>query len=407
MAVGVAAATPDFADVYQGQLASVWRYVRSRVPNHHEAEDVTSEVFARAWRSWGRFDPRRGGIAPWLLRIAQRTVQDWLRRQDRRGPPARVDDYLLENALAEPGKMPETVLIAKEVLAEVSQALSELTDRERDGIALRFGAGLKVADVARVLGLSPGATKMMMARAIAKLAVRIGDRRRSAAVAKAPLLLDSLVDQALDRGQLTSLGPELRDLILQLAVIHRPSMPGDLPKQVQFCVDCSTGLLRRIRARLPFGEQRTRPPTLRFGLTPSVAFSWAPLAPICLACTVQALVAPLLALGMSMDVAIGLHALSLVTAPLVFIVLWRHFKRHANRLVLWTGGIGAALLVAHLIGHFVIPVGIPLWSIVADQLGTALVLLGTLLDAGALSAWVRRQRQRLAMAASDFQMATA
>jgi RNA polymerase sigma-70 factor (ECF subfamily) len=88
MAVGVAAATPDFADVYQGQLASVWRYVRSRVPNHHEAEDVTSEVFARAWRSWGRFDPRRGGIAPWLLRIAQRTVQDWLRRQGRGGPPA-------------------------------------------------------------------------------------------------------------------------------------------------------------------------------------------------------------------------------------------------------------------------------------------------------------------------------
>jgi RNA polymerase sigma-70 factor (ECF subfamily) len=406
MAVGVAGGTPDFADVYQGQLGSVWRYVRSRVPNHHEAQDVTSEVFARAWRSWGRFDPKRGGIAPWLLRIAQRTVQDWLRRQGRGGPLAPMDDDLLEKALAEPSEMPETVLIAKEVLAEVSQALSELTDRERDGIALRFGAGLKIADVARVLGLSPGATKMMMARAIGKLAVTIGERRRGPA-AEAPLLLDSLVDQALDRGQLTSLVPELRDLVLQLAVLHRPSMPPDLPKQVQFCVDCTASLFRRIRARLPFRDRRSSPSVLRLGLAPSVAFSWVPLAPVCLACTVQVLVAPLLALGMSLDVAYGLHALSLVTAPLVFLVLWRHFKRHASRLVLWYGGIGAVLLVAHLVGHFLVPGAIPLWSVIADQLGTALVLLATVLDASALSAWVRRQRQRLALAASDFQMATA
>jgi RNA polymerase sigma factor (sigma-70 family) len=407
MAVEEARGTSDFADVYRAQLAAVWRYVRSRVPNHHEAQDVTSEVFARAWRSWGGFDATRGSIAPWLLRIAQRTVQDWLRRQGRGKPPAPVDQDILENALADPSEMPETVLIAKEVLAEVSQALAELTDRERDGIALRFGAGLKLADIGAVLGLSPGATKMMMARAIGKLAVTVSKRHR-APTAATPLLLDSLVDQALERGQLTSLAPELRDLVLQLAVIHRPPMPGDLPKQVQFCVDCSTGFLRRIRARLPFGDHRPPPPAaLRFGLAPSIAFSWAPLAPVCLACTVQALVAPLLALGLSLDVAYGLHALSLFAAPFVFLVLWRHFKRHANRLVLWMGGIGAALLVAHLVGHLLIPDGIPLWSVIADQLGTAMVLVGTLLDAGALRGWVRRQREQLAVAAADFRLVRA
>jgi hypothetical protein len=247
---------------------------------------------------------------------------------------------------------------------------------------------------------------MMMARAIGKLAVTVG-RRRHPAAPESPLLLDAMVDQAIDRGQLTSLTPELRDLVLQLAVIHRPPMPEDLPKQVQFCVDCTTSLARRIRARLPFSNRGTSRPPLRFGFAPSVAFSWAPLAPICLACTVQVLVVPLLALGMSLDVAYGLHALSLVTAPFVFLVLWRHFKRHANRLVLWTGGTGAALLVAHLVGHILIPDGVPPWSVVADQLGTGLVLLGSLLDAGALSGWVRRQRERLAVVAADFQLVPA
>src|SRR5438445_10670936 len=60
---------PDFADVYREQLLPVWRYVRSRIPDRHEAEDVTSDVFARAWRSWGRFDAGRGPVAPWLLSI--------------------------------------------------------------------------------------------------------------------------------------------------------------------------------------------------------------------------------------------------------------------------------------------------------------------------------------------------
>jgi RNA polymerase sigma-70 factor (ECF subfamily) len=405
MSVEEAGGRPDFADVYRAQLAPVWRYVRSRVPNHHEAQDVTSEVFARAWRSWGRFDPKRE-IAPWLLTIAQRTVHDWVRRQGRSGSPAPVDDDLLESALAEPGDMPEAAVLAREVLAEVSQALSELSDRERDGIALRFGAGLKLADVGRVLGLSPGATKMMMARAIGKLAVTVGRHRRPAAL-ESPLLLDAMVDQALDRGQLTSLTAELRDLVLQLAVIHRPPMPEDLPKRVQFCVDCTTSFARRIRARLSFGRRGPSRAPLRFGLAPSVAFSWAPLAPVCLACTVQVLVAPILALGISLDVAYGLHALSLVAAPFVFFVLWLHFRRHANRLVLWTGGTGAVLLVAHLAGHFLVPGGMPLWSVIADQLGTALVLVGTLLDAAALSGWVRGQRERLALAAADFRLVTA
>ncbi len=63
MSVEEAGGRPDFAHVYRAQLAPVWRYVRSRVPNHHEAQDVTTGVFARAWRSWGRFDSKPGDRA--------------------------------------------------------------------------------------------------------------------------------------------------------------------------------------------------------------------------------------------------------------------------------------------------------------------------------------------------------
>jgi RNA polymerase sigma factor (sigma-70 family) len=395
----------DFVQVYQTQLAPVWRYVRSRIANRDEAQDVTSEVFARAWRSWGRFDPGRGSVAPWLLRIAQRTVVDWNRRHGRAGAES-IDLDLIENASSDPSELPESVLLAKEVLIEVNQALLELSARERDGIALRFGAGLKMADVGRVLGLSTAATKMMIARSLTKVAAALAHRQGREAAEESPLVLADLVDQALRRGRTALPTPELADLVLQLAVIHRPNMPADLPAQVQVCVDCATGAASRIRARFR-SASAAAPPARRLSPLISAAFAWAPLSPICLACTIPVLIVPLVALGMSLDVAYGLHALSLVTAPLVVLVLWWHFRRHARQLGLLVGGAGAAMLVAHLVGHIVVMDGVPDWSVVADRVGTALLLAGTLLDAIALNQWVDSQRKRLAVAASAFRLAPA
>src|SRR5947209_20106907 len=117
---------PDFADVYREQLLPVWRYVRSRVQDRHEAEDLTSEVFARAWRSWGSFDAGRGEVAPWLWKIAQRTVIDWNRRTGRHDARELLDLDLIEAVASDPAQVPETIVLAKEVLIEVNQALREL-----------------------------------------------------------------------------------------------------------------------------------------------------------------------------------------------------------------------------------------------------------------------------------------
>ncbi len=397
----------DFVQVYQAQLSPVWRYVRSRIPDRHEAEDVTSEVFARAWRSWGSFDSERGKVAPWLLRIAQRTVVDWNRRHQRPSGSAMVDEDLIEQAVSDPSELPESVLLAKEVLIEVNQALHELSDRERDGIALRFGAGLKMADVGKVMGISTAATKMMIARSLSKLAVTLAERRGRRVADGTPLDLADLVDEALLRGRAVLPSPELADLVLQLAVMHRPNMPPDLPKQVQVCVDCATGAVSRIRARLWPANHNMRPPAHRFSMLASAAFGWVPLSPICLACTIPVIVVPLVALGLSLDIAYGLHALSLLTAPLVFLIIWRHFRKHGHQAAVIIGGAGATLLVSHLAGHLIVANGVPAWSVVADRLGTILLLAGTVVDAVELHRWVGGQRDRLALAAANYRLAPA
>ena len=371
-------AAPDFADVYQEHLLGVWRFVRSQVPDYHEAQDVTGDVFTRAWRSWPGFDPRRGAVGAWLFRIAQRGVADWQRKRygERVSTPIALDEFA--ERLPQNIDSAEAVVLQREVLRRLGQALAVLSDRERDCLALRFGAGLKMAEVGQVLGVSTGAAKMIISRALSKLADRLahGTARQTA---EPPLLLDDLVDEVLERGSTVMSRSDLQALVLHLATIHRASMPSELPGRVKYCIECASSgsVARRPRSLLTY--------------TP---LSWVTLAPICLACTIPLLFAPLAALGVSLGIGVGFHALSLVSAPFVFLLLWRHFRRHRDHLVVWIGGAGALLLVGHLMLHL-LDVRVFWLGAVTNQVGVPLLILGSLLDMGAMRRWTAEQRKRM------------
>lgn len=100
--------------------------------------------------------------------------------------------------------------------------------------------------------------------------------------------------------------------------------------------------------------------------------------------------APFAAAGVSLGVGIGLHAVSLGTAPPVFLVLRRNARRHRERIGVWLGGIGATLLVVHLGAHFVTP-GVPWPSAIADQVGAVLLVSGAI-DWRAMRRWQALQR---------------
>jgi RNA polymerase sigma factor (sigma-70 family) len=151
----------DLEEMYRRHLAPVWRYVRARIPDDHEAEDVTSDVFVRAFRSRDRFDPFKGSEGAWLAGIARHSVADWWRR--RPAPPADHRDG------ADDAAGPEEQAVRLDTAAEVRRHLKVLSDRERDAIALRFAAGLRSSEVGAAMGISEAAAKMLVHRAVGKL----------------------------------------------------------------------------------------------------------------------------------------------------------------------------------------------------------------------------------------------
>jgi RNA polymerase sigma-70 factor (ECF subfamily) len=140
-------------------IRQVYAYAAYRLGDGHDAEDVTSEVFERAIRYRRSYDRGKGEPLGWLLGIARRCADDALAR--RRRPP---DDPEPEEIAADGSIEDETVR-----RLTVRAALAQLSDRDQELIALRYGAELTAPQIARVLDAQTNAIEVALHRALARL----------------------------------------------------------------------------------------------------------------------------------------------------------------------------------------------------------------------------------------------
>ena len=161
-------ARAGFAEVVAGELDAVYRYLVYLTGDRSAAEDLAAETFEKAFRTWRRFDPRRGTTRTWLCRIARTVAIDWFRSETRRR--RREERYVREAAAADE-------VFGEGLSAEVEAALRELSPAEREVVALRVVLELDGPSAARVLGISQTACSTRLSRALRRLEERIGDVR--------------------------------------------------------------------------------------------------------------------------------------------------------------------------------------------------------------------------------------
>ena len=135
----------------------VYAYVAYRLGAGLDAEDVTGNVFERAVRFRDRYDPRRGTPLVWLLAIARHAVAD------HRRPVHQHLDESLEPAA--PGDVAEDAVRR----LTLHQAVARLASRDRELIALRYGADLSAREIGTILGLRTNAVEVALHRALGRL----------------------------------------------------------------------------------------------------------------------------------------------------------------------------------------------------------------------------------------------
>jgi RNA polymerase sigma factor (sigma-70 family) len=153
----------DFQAVYEDHVWRVYGFLAYHLPEPGPAEDLTQTTFERALRAWSRFDPRRASEATWLLAIARNALIDHYRR-GRRETDLPSEGQAQEAMGSVPG--PEAHW---EGWPELLEALDDLSEREREVIALRYGGDLTGQEIASLLDLSLPNVQQILSRSLRKL----------------------------------------------------------------------------------------------------------------------------------------------------------------------------------------------------------------------------------------------
>jgi RNA polymerase sigma-70 factor (ECF subfamily) len=156
----------DFEALYRDHLRDVYSYCYYRIGNHHDAEDLTEQTFLQAYRHFERAQRESDGrpLRPWLIRIAHNLAANYHRDKARR-PTAALDNV-------EPPMHPHgTVRVAegRERMRQVMAGLERLNDDRREALIMRFSLGMSNREIARALGRTDGATKVLIHRSIKQL----------------------------------------------------------------------------------------------------------------------------------------------------------------------------------------------------------------------------------------------
>ena len=165
----------EFSDLYREHLRDVYSYAYYRVGNHHDAEDLTEQTFLQAYRHFERALRESDGrpLRPWLIRIAHNLAANFYRDRSRK-PQTPIDDT---TTLSAPHTT-EALVEGRDELARILEGVKELPDDRREALIMRFALGMDNREIARAMGRSDGATKVLIHRAIKQLeeivAVRSG-----------------------------------------------------------------------------------------------------------------------------------------------------------------------------------------------------------------------------------------
>lgn len=144
-----------FTVLYEEYLDRIYRYIYIRLGQVEQAEDITQEVFVRAFEGIPAYHCRGKPFVAWLFRIAHNLIIDYRRRADRvRFIP--VPEPVMVSG-EDPVSMAENNLDS----LRLREAIAQLPPAQKEAVTLRLLVGLSIAETAQAMGKSEGAIKAL------------------------------------------------------------------------------------------------------------------------------------------------------------------------------------------------------------------------------------------------------
>ena len=157
-----------YGKLYGIYLDRIYRHVYYRVKNVMMAEDITEEVFIKAWKNIKTCKGKEHTFRPWLYRIAHNHMVDTLRKT-RRDLPLEVENYGKTDAA---GAKLESMIEWQQVL----DVVSTLSEPQKEIILLKFVEGVDNQEIEKITGRRQGAIRALQMRALTTLRKRLNVR---------------------------------------------------------------------------------------------------------------------------------------------------------------------------------------------------------------------------------------
>ena len=151
-----------FGMLYEQYAEMIFRYIYSHLENRLDAEDLTEDIFIRAWRSLPQYDERGLPFSAFLFRIARNSLIDFYRQKK---PLQSLDEIEIQSNQVGPE---EVVELTFENL-DLRDTIAQLREDYRNVVIFRFLSGLSPEETAQVMQRSVGAVRVLQHRALSML----------------------------------------------------------------------------------------------------------------------------------------------------------------------------------------------------------------------------------------------
>ena len=160
-----------FGALYDRTNARVYGLIRRVLRDPNQAQEVTQEVYVEVWRQASRFDPTKGSAMSWLLTIAHRRAVDRVRSAQ---AGAERDERYAASTMEIPSDVVSESVELKLEAGRVRRALIDLTEVQREAIALTYYGGYSHREVAELLDLPLGTVKTRVRDGLIRLRDAMG-----------------------------------------------------------------------------------------------------------------------------------------------------------------------------------------------------------------------------------------
>ena len=162
-----------FGGLYDIFVDRIYRHVYYRVRNKDDVEDITQQVFIRAWKAIKKYRITSKPFIAWLLKISQNLIKDFYRSR-------RVNIYI-DNELEILGsdESPERQAESEYDQQELRRVISALPDEQQQVIMMKFIEGFSYTEIAASLQKSEGAIRVIQHRALKKMRTMLEEEKYS------------------------------------------------------------------------------------------------------------------------------------------------------------------------------------------------------------------------------------